>query len=91
MFKPEKREEILKSIITDDYDGIIIAYSCFEMIPLSKEYYSETLKELKKRIEDLESKCLHYQETMNTLSEIIVKANDASTGTSAEGSHSGGN
>lgn len=52
MFKPEKREEILKSIITDDYDGIIIAYSCFEMIPLSKEYYSETLKELKKRIED---------------------------------------
>ncbi len=48
-------------------------------------------EQLKKRIEDLESKCLHYQETMNTLSEIIVKANDASTGTSAEGSHSGGN
>ena len=52
IFKPEKREEILKRIITDDFDGIIIAYSCFEMIPLSKEYYREALKDLKKRIEE---------------------------------------
>lgn len=43
-FRPNKREEILESIRDNDYDGIIIAYSCFEQIPLSKEYYMEQLR-----------------------------------------------
>ena len=34
-FKPEMRHKQLRQIRDGDYDGIIIAYSCFEMIPLS--------------------------------------------------------
>lgn len=34
-FKPEMRQKVLKQMRDGDYDGIIIAYSCFEMIPLS--------------------------------------------------------
>ena len=44
MYKPTKREEILKKIRDEDFDGIIIAYSCFELIPLSKQYYLDHLK-----------------------------------------------
>ena len=37
-FKPAMREKVLTQIKNGDYDGIIIAYSCFEQIPLSVEY-----------------------------------------------------
>ena len=33
-FTPEKRNKVLSQIQKEDYDGIIIAYSCFDMIPL---------------------------------------------------------
>ena len=52
-FSPGKREKVLESIRTEDFDGIIIAYSCFEQIPLSKDYYIEELKEKKKQISSL--------------------------------------
>ena len=44
-FKPSKRDETLELMKNNDYDAIIIAYSCFEQIPLSKECYLEELKE----------------------------------------------
>lgn len=34
-FKPELRQKVLVQMRDGNYDGIIIAYSCFEMIPLS--------------------------------------------------------
>lgn len=37
-FLPDKRKKVLEQIQKEDYDGIIIAYSCFEMIPLSSKY-----------------------------------------------------
>ncbi|MBR3278615.1 MAG: DEAD/DEAH box helicase family protein [Lachnospiraceae bacterium] len=43
-FKPDKREGILERVRDDDFDGIIIAYSCFEQIPLSRQCYLEDLK-----------------------------------------------
>ena len=49
-FIPQKRNEVLKCIRDEVYDGIIIAYSCFEQVPLSKEYYME---ELKKEIDEI--------------------------------------
>ncbi|MGN0164110.1 MAG: helicase-related protein, partial [Candidatus Ornithomonoglobus sp.] len=49
-FKKEKRQEVLKSIRDNDYDGIIMAYSCFELIPLSKEFYRA---EMEKQIEEI--------------------------------------
>lgn len=44
-FKPAKRESVIESLRDDDYDGAIIAYSCFEQIPISLEYYKEELRE----------------------------------------------
>lgn len=37
-FKPQMRQKVLTQIKNGNYDGIIIAYSCFEQIPLSVEY-----------------------------------------------------
>lgn len=42
-FKPGMRQKVLKQILEGDYDGVIMAYSCFEMIPLSAEYITEDL------------------------------------------------
>ena len=50
-FKPEKREAVLNDIKDNDYDGIIMAYSCFEQIPLSQEYYANELREKIKKLE----------------------------------------
>ena len=52
-FTPNKREKTLARIRDEEFDGIIIAYSCFEQIPLSKDYYMEELKEKKKLVTEL--------------------------------------
>ncbi len=52
-FSPAKRNETLEMIRDNDYDGIIMAYSSFDMIPLSKECYVETLKAEKAAVEAL--------------------------------------
>ena len=52
-FTPNKRQEVLEQIRDEDFDGIIIAYSCFEQIPLSKEYYLEELKSKKEQISSI--------------------------------------
>lgn len=44
-FKPDKRDEMLHRIRDEEYDGIIMAYSCFEQIHLSKAYYKSKLEE----------------------------------------------
>ena len=49
-FVPKKRQEILKQIRDRKFDGIIIAYSCFEQIPLSKKYRIKELRREKKEI-----------------------------------------
>ena len=43
-FRPQLRKKVLGQIQRGDYDGIIMAYSCFEMIPLSKEYLMEQME-----------------------------------------------
>ena len=43
-FLPSKREKVLRDIKNNDYDGVIMAYSCFDMIPLSVNYYREKLE-----------------------------------------------
>ena len=52
-FTPEKRESLLETIRDDDFDGVIMAYSCFELIPLSKAYYTKQLNEQKSAIAEL--------------------------------------
>ena len=55
-YKPDKREAVLEDIRDNNYDGIIMAYSCFEQIPLSKDYYIDELNEKKKEIEEAVAK-----------------------------------
>lgn len=52
-FRPSKRLEVLEKIRDEDFDGIIIAYSCFEQIPLSKSFYKKELEEEKNKLENV--------------------------------------
>lgn len=65
-FSGESRNKVLKQMKYGDYDGIIIAYSCFEMIPLSGYYMrnliNKKITELSENINDLnnERPCCGY-------------------------------
>jgi len=43
-FTEDKRNKTLGRIINENWDGIIIAYSCFDRIPLSRKFYIEELR-----------------------------------------------
>ena len=44
-FKAPVREKVISQMKYGDYDGIIIAYSCFEMIPLSINFIRTQMSE----------------------------------------------
>ncbi|MCR4656061.1 MAG: DEAD/DEAH box helicase family protein [Lachnospiraceae bacterium] len=44
-FTSDKREGVLERMLKEEFDGIIIAYSCFGQIPISNKSRIETLKE----------------------------------------------
>ena len=44
-FKRPIRDKAMQQMKYGDYDGIIIAYSCFEMIPISTEYISTQMRD----------------------------------------------
>lgn len=50
-FKPDHRQKILRQIQCGDFDGIIMAYSCFDLIPLSREYL---LKQMNRDLERIQ-------------------------------------
>lgn len=54
-FTPAKRQETLRQMRDSEVDAIIIAYSCFSMIPMSRKYieedYRNQIKDLKESIE----------------------------------------
>lgn len=52
-FTPAKRESVLLTIRDNDYDGIIMAYSCFEQIEISQEYHIRQLEESRREIRQL--------------------------------------
>ena len=54
-FKPSGRDEVLEDIRDNDHDGIIMAYSCFEQIPLSREFYKAEFEERKAALEEMVS------------------------------------
>lgn len=43
-FAPDRREAELRDVRDGDYDAIIIAYSCFSRIPISKAFQIEEMK-----------------------------------------------
>ena len=52
-FLPAKREHVLETIRDKDYDGIIMAYSCFEGIGLSQAHYIKELEETRDMVKKL--------------------------------------
>ena len=49
-FTPERRTETLKTIRDGDFDAVIMAYSCFDRIPLSKSFLLNELIDTKDEI-----------------------------------------
>ena len=49
-FTPSKRKKMLARMRDEDLDGIIIAYSCFELIPISAQFVADEIKEMIDRI-----------------------------------------
>ncbi len=86
IFKPQKRQEILRRVRDEDFDGIIIAYSCFNQIPLSKAYYKRQLEEKQaeiKKLSETKGKATsglkkEYDEISEKLLELKMKAEDSS-------------
>ena len=52
-FAPSKRKTVLEKIRDEEFDGIIMAYSCFEQIPLSQDFYIDELQDMKEKVNDL--------------------------------------
>ncbi len=50
IFTPKKRQGTLRKIRDESYDGIIMAYSCFEAITLSNKSYREDLERKRQAI-----------------------------------------
>lgn len=73
-FIPNKRESILESIRDNDYDGIIIAYSSFEMIPLSSDYYE---KEINRQLDIIHEVTDNQKKTTSVLRRKQKKLNEA--------------
>lgn len=65
-FNSKKRDETLNRIMTEDFDAILITYSCFDMLSLSNKYY----KELYEKRLDMLTKA---KEKFATYSEIEAK------------------
>ena len=80
-FTPDKRQAVLEKIKTGDYDGIILSYSTFELIPLSREHYKnaflaqlETIKDVLSQDKDITGKLLKRK---NKLEKAMKKIGEA--------------
>ncbi|MCH5170495.1 MAG: DEAD/DEAH box helicase family protein [Oscillospiraceae bacterium] len=51
-FTPTKRKKMLEKIRDEEFDGIIMAYSCFEQIPISQHFFINQLKDTQELIEE---------------------------------------
>lgn len=72
-FTPKKREYVLERIRDEEFDGIIIAYSCFERIPLSKHFYVSKLHDRIKQIQEIMKA---KSKVSSTLQKKLDKLND---------------
>ncbi len=55
-FTTKRKTATLREIRDGDWDGIIIAYSCFDRIPLSRSHYIESLRAERKALENAKEK-----------------------------------
>nr|MCR4660627.1 DEAD/DEAH box helicase family protein [Clostridia bacterium] len=69
-FKPERRAKTLKQIRDEDFDAIIITYSCFEEIPISNNKIIEDIKEKIKKIKSKKDNVWYYQKNIERLKSL---------------------
>jgi len=75
-FKPEMRTKVKTQMRDGDYDGIIIAYSCFEMIPLSEQYVTNAMGRQIKLLDEAARRISQYgwdRAAINREKEVIRK------------------
>ncbi|MBR3419245.1 MAG: DEAD/DEAH box helicase family protein [Oscillospiraceae bacterium] len=72
-FSPKKRNDILKQIRDEDYDGILIAYSCFGQIPLSKNYCIDSLREKIDRLREQNAKTKYSIPRLKTMIKTLER------------------
>ena len=72
-FAPSKRETVLEKIRDEEFDGIIMAYSCFEQIPLSQEFYIDELQDMKEKVNDLLSDSKKITKSLSNKKEKLEK------------------
>lgn len=51
-FTKDKRERVLEAIRDEDFDAVIMAYSCFSLIPVSEAFHLDKLNEELKALEE---------------------------------------
>ncbi len=54
-FNSKKRYDTLRRIIDEEFDAILITYSCFDMLSLSKKYYKDLYTKQLERLEKVNS------------------------------------
>ncbi len=72
-FNLKKRDETLKKIKDEDFDAIIMAYSCFDMLSLSLKYYIKLHEERLELLHKAE-KNFHSEKALSRRIESVRKA-----------------
>ncbi len=88
-FSPKKRQDTLARIRDEDFDAILMTYSCFDMISLSRKYTLASLEARKKALEDasgsfsssskLSSKLRSVEESIKKLKEKLTEGDEGIT------------
>ncbi len=83
LFTPKRREETLRLMRDGDFEAIIIAYSCFDRIPLSRDYLVGELEEKKREADEAlknpKRQTAALRRRQHTLEEALKKAKGEST------------
>ena len=73
-FTASKKEKTLEKIRDNNYDGIIMAYSCFDRIPLSKQFYIAELEEMRDKIQQTQKQYKKCTSGLRRKKEAIEKS-----------------
>lgn len=80
-FSPAKRETVLQQIRDESFDGILIAYSCFEQIPVSKNYHRDRLTKqqtsIEKNIRDITASTARLKKKQKAIRKALAELNAA--------------
>lgn len=74
-FTPKKRRAVLERLRDEEHDAILMSYSCFEKIPLSKSYHIEQLTreraELKRAVINTKGQCSSLKRKLDKVSDKL--------------------